>query len=152
MKRAARILKYIGIAILVVALGAYWDINTKVLVINGSSQTLTEVTISLVEGGEIPDVVLWKGGIAPGSVGGYWGLAPDDGSLIVSVATSGGTSQTDLGYVSGPISTSALVRVRSEDNIKVTQLVPLWFFVMAGIVVLLTPIRWMFEAIDSLMS
>ena len=66
MKLGIKILKYLGVTVLFVALAVYWDLNTKVLVHNISTQSLTEVTISLVEGGEIADVVLWKGSIEPG--------------------------------------------------------------------------------------
>lgn len=152
MKLGIKILKYLGVTVLFAALAVYWDLNTKVLVHNVSTQSLTEVTISLVEGGEIADVVLWKGSIEPGDAKGYWGIAPDDGSLIVSVTTADTTAQVDLGYVSGPITTNAYLKVSSKNDIKVTEVPPLWHVALAGVWFLLKPVEWLLQAVAVLAS
>ena len=148
MKRAAKILKYLGIAVLVVALTIYWDIHTKVFLNNASAYPLTDISITEVERGG-GDIVLWTGRLEPGETKWYWGFAPGGGTMRVAFVIDGKKSQVDLGYVSAPMAQGWYLVLRAQDDIKITELTPLWFMGFAVVASPFWAVGWILERLFS---
>lgn len=152
MRRDAKILKYLGIAVLVAvlvaALAIYWDFHTKVFLNNASAYPLTDVSIAEVERGD-GDAVLWTGRLEPGETKWYWGFAPGGGTMRVAFMIDGKKSQVDLGYVSPPVTLGWYLSVHAKDDVKITELIPLWYIAFVVVMSPFWAVGWILERLLS---
>lgn len=107
--RSARVLINVSIAVLALALTAYWEIVTKVRLANHSTATLMNARVGFFDG------VLWTGNLAPGESVWVWEMV-EDREVMLSYDQGGKKIEYSLGYGGAPAMFNPSVAVDVYDN------------------------------------